>query len=150
MAGVQQAIPIKFTVRWALDYADGKTRRGLWMFHDDNAFGSQASKQPREGLVKARIEAKELTGCNHPITVAEVGANERGEFRWINAVTTAGFRQTGNAKIIGLEMHTRQGICVGFYTDGRCIVENFEERQKRFARHDLLVNTPKGIIERVN
>lgn len=70
-------------LRWRLDYADGRTRRGLWSFAgtgDEHV----CSLQPRTGLVRAAIERKEIGGSTAEI-VAECAGQDFCLFKWISA-----------------------------------------------------------------
>ena len=49
-----------YRIRWAMSYADGSVRRGLWSQQGTDKW-TLASMQPRDGLVKVGVEGLDRT-----------------------------------------------------------------------------------------
>ena len=95
----------KWDLRWRLDYTDGRRIVGVWMLHNDKDNATKASAQPREGLLKATIEGREV-GTNQAIELLSCDAPHYVGFCWEAgmgyAPSTRGVSKGGS--VIGLSI----------------------------------------------
>lgn len=103
-------IESSYRLRWRYDFADGKTRWGIW--NDSGAKAADSAwANNREGLIRASIESESQTTWAVE-TVVECDGHDFVEFRWLAAAAISPLGFSGSVTIpgaiVGLELITRE------------------------------------------
>lgn len=119
-----------YDIRWALDYIDKKVKYGPWTtpgYTDD----CKASKQPRIGFIRARIEARNIL-TEKTKTIFFCMKDEFLEFRWHRSKSVP-LNNKGEIQVIddytyGLMLVTTDNK-MSFFINGTDKIEYNQEKQ---------------------
>jgi len=132
----------RFRLRWALHYANGAVRRGVWDCHEERDPSTLASRQPRDGLVFATIEAKCLQ-TNQIVRVLSVDAPNLTRFYWQHAMIAPALmrgKSSAGGRIIGLGIETFSGNKVTVMFNGKVHGVKADVQSELKELKDLILN----------
>jgi hypothetical protein len=122
----------RFDMRWRFDYANRPAKYGKWS-HSGYTNECKAWCQPKDGLVRACIEGKEV-GTNQVMTLAECDGWDFVNFKWMAVAMAPGnFRGTIQPlhALTGMRLVTRENETLVF-PNGQTKVEPRSDEDKRF------------------
>lgn len=128
--------PVRYDLRWVLEYQDGKVKRGMWSNPGNQKDPStQAWAQKREGVIRASIEGKDIRS-NEIRTICECKGEDWVMFKWI-ASASMSFATIGKQvpihRLMGIMLVTRdQEISVP--PSGKFLVKE-RSRQEQLAHY---------------
>ncbi len=130
--GVEQ--PPRFELRWRFDFAQKKTKAGMWS-KPAISQADMAAFVNKEGLVRACIEAKNFY-TQEQFVIAECDGQDFVNFKWCaerhQVVSGTGLYSFANwHNLVGLMLVTRD-VEVTIYFDGSSQVVNRTEEDKKF------------------
>lgn len=130
---VSQNLPTrKYVLRWRYDYSNAPAKYGIWS-RPGNTPEVQAWRQNKEGLVRASIEAKDIS-TKEQRTLAECDGWNFVNFQWIAVASTPALFKgsvTPLTRLVGLKLMTRESM-VEVYDTGEIKVLPRSEEDKTF------------------